>query len=92
MTYKISYIDNGFCRINYTKKTKEATYYYCLQDEGENYGGVCFYVCADDDFEPSHQVDFKNPATWHEVELPTGVHDELITRVRNFILSKRESA
>jgi hypothetical protein len=35
-TFKIHFIDNGFCRINYTTKNAHGQrIYYCLQDEGK---------------------------------------------------------
>jgi len=37
---KIHSIDNGFCRVMYyVKNNNNQTLYYCLQDEGANYGG-----------------------------------------------------
>ncbi len=64
-------IDNGFCRINYVaKNSNNLRVCYCLQDEGENYGGVTQYRSTQD-WEPDNKVTSKKKI-W---EVPTGNSD-----------------
>lgn len=73
MKFKIASVDTGFCRINYeVLNDKGETIYYCLQDEGENYGGMQLYRSTEDE-EPSHRVAFKEGIyAKNMMEKPTG--------------------
>ncbi len=79
-TFKIHSIDNGFCRVNYTAINADGkTIYYCLQDEGTNYGGVICYRCSGD-FEPSYEMKYN----CNRFEIPMGNSHIEIT-VRNYL-------
>ena len=68
-TFKIHSLDNGYCRVNYVARNEEGVkVYYCLQDEGVNYGGVTCYRCGDDDFEPDYQIKYSRD----RFEVPVG--------------------
>lgn len=58
---KIVDIDDGFCRITFKAQSESgASVYYCLQDEGERYGGVILYRSTSE-YEPEYAVkNFKN--------------------------------
>lgn len=59
VTLKLHSEDLGFCRVYYQlQKEGGGGAFYCLQDEGKNYGGVMFYRCTGDSdyMEPSHEV------------------------------------
>jgi hypothetical protein len=78
---KIHSIDNGFCRVNYsTKNPAGETVFYCLQDEGARYGGVCCYRSTKE-LEPDYPVYF---LLNHKFEVPTGDSAIEIT-VRKFL-------
>lgn len=77
-------IDNGFCRVMYSAKNEDnQTVYYCLQDEGENYGGVILYRCTQDG-EPDYPCRFDSGAGWDIFEVPQGDSD-IEKVVRNFL-------
>lgn len=80
--YKMAYIDHGFCRINYFRKTEDGkTFYLCLQDEGSGYGGVTLYTCSED-YEPIRSV---KPIDCIHFEYPTG--ESLIEKeVKKYLL------
>ena len=50
-------VESGNCRVYFkTQKNKQS---YCLQDEGEKFGGMRLYRCTDNDWrEPSHEPKF----------------------------------
>ena len=76
--------DSGFCRIDYKYiNDKGQVFYYCFQDEGENYGGIRFLRCTQDG-EPSHEV---TPREWNFE--PVKGNSELANKVREFILKKQ---
>ena len=79
-TFTIESIDNGYCRVNYKATNSEGqVVFYCLQDEGDRYGGVICYRCSDG-FEPQHEIRYKRSM----FEVPTGYSDiEII--VRNYL-------
>lgn len=55
------YFENwtGHCQITYTAKNDHnETIVYCLQDNGEKFGGVRLMRCSQDG-EPSHEVKFR---------------------------------
>lgn len=61
-------VDNGFCRVYYNYVNSQGQkLLYCLQDEGENYGGVKCYRCSKDG-EPDYTVTPKGVT----FEKPTG--------------------
>jgi hypothetical protein len=74
----IHHIDNGYCRVNYVaKNAANQKIYYCLQDEGTNYGGVVCYRCADSDFEPDYPITYGRD----RFEVPIGDSDiEVVIR------------
>ena len=79
-TFKIHSIDNVFCRINYTFKNAQGQkLYYCLQDEGKNYGGVICYRSSVD-LEPCYKV----MAKLSDFEIPTG-DSEIEVVVREYL-------
>ena len=86
MGLKIYEIDSGYCRIIYSIQNDTGqTVYYCLQDEGENYGGVTFYRCSGSPwFEPDYVVKCKD---WNIVEIPNG-DSGIEVAVRNHIKKK----
>ena len=48
----------GFCQINYTTRNEDGQrLFYCLQDNGANFGGIRLMRCTQE-FEPSHEVSF----------------------------------
>jgi hypothetical protein len=50
--------DFGHCQVTYKSRTTNGDVLtYCLQDNGENFGGVRLMRCADDG-EPSHETHF----------------------------------
>ncbi len=56
---KIEDIDEGFCRVTYyTLNIRGQKIYYCLQNEGEKYGGVTLYRSTSE-YEPEYQTHFK---------------------------------
>jgi hypothetical protein len=67
--FLIHSIDNGFCRVNYKAKNSAGEIvFYCLQDEGQRYGGVACYRCSKD-FEPEYPIfTFR----YDQFEIPTG--------------------
>jgi len=75
--FTIHSIDNGFCRVNYkAKNCAGETVFYCLQDEGKNYGGVVCYRCSRD-FEPNYSIKYNR----NRFEVPTGNSDiEIVVR------------
>jgi hypothetical protein len=67
--FKIHSIDNGFCRVNYMAKNAAGqTVFYCLQDEGKEWGGVICYRCTSDDFEPDYEICYSKD----RFEIPAG--------------------
>jgi hypothetical protein len=62
----IEFIDSGYCRIVY--RVEGTDFFYCLQDEGENYGGVILYKCTSD-HEPMYQARLLSPT---QIEIPKG--------------------
>ncbi len=84
-TFKIHSIDNGFCRVNYIAKNNDnKQIYYCLQDEGIGYGGVCCYHCSND-FEPSYLIKYNR----NRFEIPKG-NSAIEIIVRNYLNQKEE--
>ena len=84
-TFRIHSIDNGFCRVNYVAKNAQGhLVYYCLQDEGANYGGVVCYRCCKE-FEPSYRMDYQRKL----FEVPTG--DSSIESIVREYLTKEGS-
>ena len=86
--FKIYGIDNGYWQITYKIKNGENQHiYYCLQDEGENYGGVLLYRMTSDG-EPSHECKMNND-NFSKFEIPSG--DSNIEKVvRNFLNEKEK--
>jgi len=81
---KIHSIDNGFCRVMYyVKNNNNQTLYYCLQDEGANYGGVILYRCTPDG-EPDYPCEFQGENIWSMFEVPSG-DTEIEVAVRAFL-------
>lgn len=74
----ISYVDSGYCRVVY--KVEETEIIYCLQDEGENYGGVNLYRCTQEE-EPLYKVKLNQSV---EIEIPNG-EDHLTAMVSKYI-------
>jgi hypothetical protein len=76
--FNIYCIDNGYCRVNYVAKNPAGQrVYYCLQDEGKNFGGVICYRCSNDDFEPDYPIVYGRD----RFEVPTGNSDiEVVIR------------
>lgn len=82
--FTIHSIDNGYCRVNYKAVNSAGqTIFYCLQDEGENYGGVICYRCSSD-FEPQYPMNYRK----EQFEVPTG--DSAIETVVRDYLTKEE--
>ena len=51
----------GHCQITYTSRNDNGERLtYCLQDNGEKFGGIRLMRCSDDG-EPSHEVKFTRP-------------------------------
>lgn len=74
---EITWIDEGYCRVNYRIKTKSGKYaYYCLQDEGPY---VVAYRSTEDE-EPQSQINTYGC----NFEMPCG-NTELVLKVRKFI-------
>jgi len=49
----------GHCQLTYkTKNSNNEKIYYCLQDQGENFGGIRLMRCTQDG-EPSHECAIK---------------------------------
>ena len=57
--FKIYAVDTGFCRVDYVVENPEGErVFYCLQDEGEKFGGVKFYRSTRE-LEPAYEVMLK---------------------------------
>lgn len=85
--FKIEYEDNGFCRIVYSAINEDnKKVYYCLQDEGEDFGGIVCYRCSNSDGEPCYPIVYD----YSRFEIPTG-STEIEISVRNFIQSHIQS-
>lgn len=53
--------DIGHCQLTYfSRNTANQKIYYCLQDQGEKYGGIRLMrtTHSEGHYEPSHEVDF----------------------------------
>lgn len=85
MKFKLHSIDSGFCRIYYTTKNSEGQkIIYCLQDEGDRFGGVQLYRCSKEG-EPEFITHFKEGIkAIDSMEKPMG-ETELEKRVRHWI-------
>ncbi len=77
-TFKIKYLDNGYCRIVYEAVNADnQKIYYCLQDEGDNCGGVVCYRMSGVDGEPDYERKYHR----NKFEIPIGDSDiEIIVR------------
>lgn len=84
--FKIDYIEDGYCRINYKRKVGENILNYCLQDEGQGYGGVLLYRCSKD-YEPSNCVLIPKHLN-AEFEIPIGSTD-LEKKIAAFITERK---
>ena len=75
--FKIHSIDNGYCRVYYNAINSEGQkLLYCLQDEGDNYGGVICYRCSKDG-EPDYPMKYGK----NRFEIPQGNSDiEIVIR------------
>jgi len=73
-------VDNGYCRIYYNAYNQEGQkLLYCLQDEGDRFGGVLCYRCSTDG-EPDYSIKYGKD----RFEVPQGSSDiELV--VRNYL-------
>jgi hypothetical protein len=85
-TYDLNFsdVDSGFCRVYfYHRRPTSGIAWYCLQDEGEKYGGMQLYRCTDSDWrEPSHPVSFNK--RYIIIERPQGC-DDLAVKARQWI-------
>lgn len=73
----------GYCQINYTSKNESGQVLkYCLQDNGEKFGGIRLMRCSQD-FEPSHEISL-NQRVKIEFEKPKD-DDKLHEKCRQFI-------
>jgi len=82
--FKIVEIDHGFCRIVYVALNEDGKkVYYCLQDEGENCGGVVCYRTCGPDHEPSYPIVYAR----NRFEVPTG-NSLIETAVRDYLAVK----
>jgi len=78
--FKIHSIDNGYCRVNYTAVNSAGQkIYYCLQDEGTNYGGILCYRSSSDQ-EPDYLITYSRD----RFEIPTG-NSAIEVSVRNYL-------
>lgn len=76
----------GHCQITYTTKNENGQrLVYCLQDQGEKFGGIRLMRCSQDN-EPSHEVRLKGPASF---EMPTG-DSKLEEKVKQWIKNQTE--
>jgi hypothetical protein len=76
----------GHCQITYTTKNEDnQKIVYCLQDNGENHGGVRLMRCSQDG-EPSHVA---QPSSRIEFERPP--IDDRLTKIVNEWITKHES-
>lgn len=74
----IEYVDSGYCRIVY--RVEGTSLFYCLQDEGENYGGVKFYKCTSE-HEPMYEVKL---IALTQIEIPKN-EDHLCAMIIKFV-------
>jgi hypothetical protein len=78
--FKIHHIDNGFCRVVYKALNEDKQeIFYCLQDEGERYGGVTCYRTTKD-FEPNYPVEYGK----NMFEVPEG-NSEIEIAVKKYL-------
>lgn len=77
----------GHCQITFTTKNQNnQTIVYCLQDNGEKFGGVRLMRCTQDG-EPSHEA---IPKSRLEFERPP-IEDKLTKLVNDWITKHEES-
>ncbi len=73
--FKIVEVNNGFCRIVYSCKNDEnQKIFYCLQDEGDGFGGIKLYRCTGE-FEPEYEVRSFKDGVKARFEKPKGSSD-----------------